>query len=59
MHNARVRSRHDLLSIALIVIAAIRIALTLTTLAATTDEPVHVTAGVELLEWAKVKQPRI
>ncbi len=41
--------RADLVAVGLIVVAMLRVAATLSVLSATTDEPVHVTAGVELL----------
>ncbi|HEX8171476.1 MAG TPA: glycosyltransferase family 39 protein [Thermoanaerobaculia bacterium] len=41
--------RHDRLALALVALAALRIAATLTTFSATPDEPVHVGAGVQLL----------
>ncbi|HJQ36118.1 MAG TPA: glycosyltransferase family 39 protein, partial [Thermoanaerobaculia bacterium] len=42
-------SRIDKAAVALIVVALLRVAATLSVLSATTDEPVHVTAGIELL----------
>jgi 4-amino-4-deoxy-L-arabinose transferase-like glycosyltransferase len=45
-----VKNRFDLLSLGLILIAAIRIVSILAILSATTDESVHVAAGIELLQ---------